>query len=56
MTREQVIKQFLRYVECAEKASYIRKPLSWAAYQTWKWVNGKEEWRKDDAEGNHRKD
>ncbi len=52
ITREQVIKQFLKYVECAEKALYIRKPFSWAAYQTWKWVNTKEKDRNEVEDGN----
>ena len=37
-----------KLVEQAQKNSYIRKPISWALYQTWKWANQNEEEREND--------
>ena len=30
-------------LEEAEKSDYVEKPLSWALYQTWKWVDQQEQ-------------
>ena len=30
-------------LEEAEKSDYVEKPFSWALYQTWKWVDQKEQ-------------
>ena len=32
-------------IEQAMKSDYIRKPISWALYQTWKWADANEEER-----------
>lgn len=37
-----------KLVEQAQKNPYIRKPVSWALYQTWKWANQNEEEREND--------
>lgn len=37
-----------KLVEQAQKNPYIRKPISWALYQTWKWANQNEEEREND--------
>lgn len=30
-------------LEEAERSNYVEKPLSWALYQTWKWVDQQEQ-------------
>ena len=37
--------KFEKMIEQAQKNPYIRKPVSWALYQTWKWANQNEEER-----------
>lgn len=32
-----------KLVEQAQKDKSIKKPISWALYQTWKWANANEE-------------
>ena len=32
-----------KYIEEAKKNSAIRKPISWALYQTWKWADANED-------------
>ena len=39
--------KFEKMIEQAQKNPYIRKPVSWALYQTWKWANQNEEERKE---------
>lgn len=34
-----------RCIEQAMKSDYIKKPISWALYQTWKWADATEEER-----------
>lgn len=42
LTINSVINALNRYYEEAEKNRYVRKPLSWALYQTWKWADAAE--------------
>lgn len=37
-------------IEQAMKSDYIRKPISWALYQTWKWADANEEEREVNAD------
>ena len=37
---------FEELVEIAMESDYIRKPVSWALYQTWKWAEANEKERK----------
>jgi hypothetical protein len=38
-----------RYIEQAQKyGSVIKKPISWALYQTWKWADSNEEVNADE--------
>lgn len=39
-----------RCVEQAMKSDHIRKPISWALYQTWKWADATEEEVKAESE------
>ena len=39
---------FEELVEYAMESDYIRKPVSWALYQTWKWAEANEKERKND--------
>lgn len=32
-----------KYIEEAKKNTAIKKPISWALYQTWKWADKNEE-------------
>lgn len=43
-----------KFVEQAMKDKSIRKPISWALYQTWKWADANEEVNADEASGNDR--
>ncbi|MBO7733865.1 MAG: hypothetical protein J6S67_14980 [Methanobrevibacter sp.] len=45
MTLNQAIKILTDYYERANKAKYVRKPLSWALYRTWVYVNAREKER-----------
>lgn len=36
MTPEKAIKKFQEYYDRATKMSFIRNPVAWALYQTWK--------------------
>ncbi len=42
------INELTKNYERAKKAKYVRKPLSWALYQTWRFVNVREEERNAD--------
>lgn len=42
---------FERCIEQAMKSDYIKKPISWALYQTWKWADVTEEEIKAESEG-----
>lgn len=42
MTLEQIIKMLKVEYAHAVSASFVKKPLSYALYQTWKYVSGKE--------------
>ena len=48
MTVGAVVEEFLIYYADALKKNYIRKPVSWALYQTWKWADVHEAERKED--------
>ena len=37
-----------KFVEQAQKMDHIKKPISWALYQTWKWADANEEMKADD--------
>ncbi len=39
MTIGRVINQFLDEWEAAKEAEYVKKPFSYALYQTWKWCD-----------------
>lgn len=41
-----------KLVEQAMKDKSIRKPISWALYQTWKWADTYEEVKADDRDSN----
>lgn len=32
-------RKFEKYVEQAKEDNYIKKPIAWALYQTWKWAD-----------------
>ncbi len=42
MTLGRVIKHFYELHSEAVSNRYIKKPISWALYQTWKWADEKE--------------
>lgn len=37
-----------KLVEQAQKDKHIKKPISWALYQTWKWADANEEEKRTD--------
>ena len=39
MTIGQIVNKILEYHGKAIKSNYIKKPLAWSVYQTWKWVD-----------------
>lgn len=41
MTKESVIELLEKNIEKAQKLEYVRQPLAWALYQTWKEVDEK---------------
>jgi hypothetical protein len=43
-----VFKKFEEYYEKAMKNPFIRKPIAWSLYQTWKWVDANEGENADD--------
>lgn len=43
MTIRRMLNTLLENLEIAKKSSYVKKPYSWALYQTWKTVNREEE-------------
>lgn len=45
-------RMFERYVEQAINDKYIKKPIAWALYQTWKWANFNEKEREVKADEN----
>ena len=45
MTLKKAITQLKIYYDLALKSEYIKKPLAWAFYQTWKVVDRMEEER-----------
>lgn len=42
-------RKFEEYVEQAINDEYIKKPIAWALYQTWKWANFNEKEREANA-------
>ena len=46
MTFQDVIRMLRINYKMAIKSSGIRKPLAWALYHTWKYVDEHEEYRK----------
>ena len=42
MTIEKAIKYLYRQYENAKAMEYIKKPLAWALYQTWRYVDKEE--------------
>lgn len=42
MTLNTVITKLTYYYKKALELDYVQKPLSWALYQTWKFVDAKE--------------
>lgn len=42
MTLDRVIAELKKQYEYALKKPFIRRPLSYALYQTWKWVDKRE--------------
>lgn len=54
MTRGVVIEHFLRNWDYAQRTAYIRKPFSWALYETWKWVDNREKTREVVEDGKDR--
>lgn len=42
MTIEHAIKYLYRQYEVAKTMEYIKKPLAWALYQTWRYVDKEE--------------
>lgn len=38
-----------KLIEQAKKDKHIKKPISWALYQTWKWADENEEVNADDT-------
>lgn len=42
MIKDAVINAFNRYYEEALQKRWIKKKLSWALYQTWKWCDTNE--------------
>lgn len=45
MTLGKVIDTLYRYIAVAWAREYVRKPFSWALYQTWKWCDALEKAR-----------
>lgn len=45
MTIRRMLNTLLENLEIAKKSSYVKKPYSWALYQTWKTVNAVEKER-----------
>lgn len=43
-------RMFERYVEQAINDKYIKKPILWALYQTWKWADFNEREREVNAD------
>lgn len=39
MTIQRMIDTLLENLEIAQKSSYVKKPFSWALYQTWKLID-----------------
>ena len=48
MIKDAVINAFNRYYEEALTKRWIKKKLSWALYQTWKWCDANETERKEE--------
>ena len=36
-----------KFIEIAMNSKHIKKPISWALYQTWKWADKTEEMKED---------
>lgn len=45
LTINAVINALNRYYEEAQEKPYIKKPISWALYQTWQWADAVEKQR-----------
>lgn len=45
MTIRRMLNTLFENLEIAKKSSYVKKPYSWALYQTWKTVNAFEKER-----------
>ena len=39
MRKETAIRKFNEFYDKALKSDYVKKPISWALYQTWKWFD-----------------
>ena len=37
-----------QFIEIATNSKHIKKPISWALYQTWKWADKTEEIKEDE--------
>lgn len=46
MTIRRMMNTLLENLEIAKKSPYVKKPYSWALYQTWKTVDAFEKERK----------
>lgn len=42
MKIENAIKYLYKQYEKAKTMEYVKKPLAWALYQTWRYVDGQE--------------
>lgn len=45
MTIGRVVDKILKFHVKAVQSSWIRKPVAWSVYQTWKWVDEHEQER-----------
>lgn len=50
ITLGKVLDKFMEKYAYALKWGYVRKPISWALYQTWKWVDENEKERQTDVQ------
>lgn len=53
MTLQAVIDHLDEVYQAAQDKPHIRKPLSWALYQTWQWVDSREKETKHEKEKVH---
>lgn len=45
LTLGKVVDVFANYYNIAKESDYIRKPLSWSLYHTWRWTDSVEQSR-----------